>query len=315
MKGHLTPPPPSAPSSASRPSAAGWLRAVAIALAATAAGILAASAYAAHRLATPRRAPPTPAPQGPYEAVTFNASDGVQLHGWFLPGNPEGLPLVISHGFHTSRREGLPVGIALRDRGHNVLLFDFRAHGESDGQRTSCGPLETRDLEGAVGYLLRRPEVKGDRAGVIGYSMGAAIALMVAAGVPAIGAVVADSSFASIRGALPHYFRAAFPLPAFPFAHLALWFGERLVGVKADAIRPVEAIGKIAPRPVLLIHGVEDRLVPLSEAFRLYEAAGEQTGLWTVAGAGHAAARELDFQGYLDRVDHFFRRHLLDCGA
>lgn len=286
------------------------------ALAGLTAGILGISAYAAYRLCRPRRRyGEGEPPEGAFERVSFNSADGLQLAGWFLSGSDMGIGVVLCHGFHTGRREMLPLALALRERGHSVLMFDFRGHGESEGKWSSCGPLETRDLEGAVRYLLSRPEVQGGQVGVVGFSMGGAVAILTAERVREIGAVIADSSFATFREVVSTGFNSFYRLPAFPFAPLALRFSEILLRVKADDIRPLDAIASLSPRPILLIHGTGDRLVPLSEAYLLYESAGEPRELWTVAGADHVGARLVDFERYLDRVDHFIKRHLVTQGS
>lgn len=286
-------------------------KAALVALGSVAAGIVAISAYAGHRLSRPiRRYGEGEPPEGSYEEVRFPSTDGLRLSGWFLPATDALDGVVLCHGFHTGRREMLTTALALRDRGHHVLLFDFRGHGQSEGERSSCGLLETHDLEGAVSYLHARPEMAGKRVGALGFSMGASVAIATAARLPEIEAVVADSGFGVFKEVVASGFREMYRLPSFPFAPLALRIGERLVGVRAGENRPVDAIASIAPRPVLLIHGTADRLVPLSEAYLLQGAAGEGTELWVVEGAGHVEARFLDFEGYVNRVDSFLRRHL-----
>lgn len=292
-----------------RPTRGSRFLAATLALGGLGAGVFGVSALTALRLSRPRRihglAEP---PAGDFERVVFASTDGLQLSGWFLPATASRSTVILCHGFQTGRREMLPTATALRERGHHVLLFDFRGHGESQGRWTSCGALETRDLEGAVRYLLDRPDLKGTRIGVLGFSMGAAVAILTAARVPEIGAVIADSSFATLEDAVSAALCGGYHLPRYPVVELALWLGERLVGIRVDDVRPMDAIPDLAPRPILLIHGVEDRVVPLSEAYLLFEAAGEARELWTVPGAGHVGAREVDFQDYLERVDGFLRR-------
>ncbi len=276
-----------------------------------AAGIVGVSTLTAFRLARPNRLldGDTP-PEGSFEGVSFPSTDGLQLSGWFLPAQEAGDAIILCHGFQTDRREMLPLALALRERRHHVLLFDFRGHGESGGRWSSCGGLETRDLEGAVRYLRTRQECDGKRFGVLGFSMGAAVAILTAARLPEIDAVVADSSFATLREAISATLCDLYHLPRYPVVSLALWLGERLVGTQVEQVRPLDVIPDLSPRPILIIHGTGDRMVPLSEAYLLYEAAGEPRELWTVAGADHVAARLLDFPTYLDRVDGFFKKQL-----
>ena len=295
-----------------------WLvgKAILLATGALAAGILAIGTYAGYRLSKPRRdyGEGEP-PKGSYEDVSFLSVDGLRISGWLLPAKNASDGVILCHGFHTGRRETLDLALALRDRGHHVLMFDFRGHGESEGEWSSCGLLETLDLEGAVRYMLARPEMHGKRLGVAGFSMGAATAILTAARVPQIEAVVADSSFANFADVVATGFREMYRLPPFPFAPLALRVGERLVGITSSENRPVDSISSISPRPVLLIHGTQDRLIPVTESYLLHSAAGDPVELWIVEGAGHVGARFLDFEGYVDRVSGFLTRQLRPLAA
>lgn len=126
-----------------------------------------------------------------YETVKFQASDGVDLHGWFIPGkglSGRGPVVVWIHGWMWNRIgnvagkvpftdrdvDFLPTTRALHDAGFHVLMFDLANHGEMSGSRlpVTYGPWEARDFIGAVNYLRTRPDIDGDRIGVIGTSMG-----------------------------------------------------------------------------------------------------------------------------------------------
>jgi fermentation-respiration switch protein FrsA (DUF1100 family) len=267
-------------------------------------------------MAHPRRVRPR-LPDGltdPVEEVVFPSADGLWLRGWFLPASPGATTLIVCHGYRSSRAHTLDVGLVLRARGLNVLLFDFRAHGASDGRYTSVGIREAGDLAGVVAYLISRPDVDPRRLGGLGFSMGAAALILAAAERPEIGAIVADSSYAALTDILEPSFRAYLPRPLRPFRGLvgpvARRAAERLAGVRVASIRPVDAIGRISPRPVLLIHGAADTLVPPTEALRLYDAAGEPKALWLVPRAGHARALTLETETYFERLLAFFAEHL-----
>jgi len=133
---------------------------------------------------------------------------------------------------------------------------------------------------------------------------------MAAGRLPEIEAVVADSAFATLDEALKTGFCTFCHLPREPFSRFALWFGERLVGVRAEEVRPLDAVPDLSPRPLLIVHGTQDRIVPLSEAYLLYEAAGNPKELWVVARAGHVEARLLQFDAYLEKVDGFLKSRL-----
>jgi uncharacterized protein len=253
-------------------------------------------------------------PEGTAEEVTFpSEGDNVRICGWFLPsGLDEPAPsVVLCHGVWTGRRECLPLALRFHAAGYNVLCFDFRAHGMSEGRFTSVGHHETNDVLGAVHYLRTRPEVDPARIGVMGFSMGAAATIQAAARCEDIAAVVADSAYASFMDAVRYSFRGVVGgLPHYPFAPLAVAWARWLVHVDAHQLRPIDVIDQISPRPIFLTHGQEDEIVPVQHAYLLYKAASEPKELWVVPEARHVAARDNQPDEYFERVEAFLREAL-----
>src|SRR5207244_13184338 len=105
------------------------------------------------------------------EEVHFTSVvDNVRISGWFFKADLQPAPaVVLCHGIWTGRRECLPLALRFREAGYNVLCFDFRAHGLSDGRFITVGHHETNDVIGAVEYLKQRPELDPTRIGVIGF--------------------------------------------------------------------------------------------------------------------------------------------------
>jgi uncharacterized protein len=252
-------------------------------------------------------------PEGMAEEVSFtSAEDNVRISGWFFSaGRPEPTATVLlCHGIWTGRRECLPMALRFAAAGYNVLCFDFRAHGLSDGRFTSVGHHETNDVIGAVEYLLQRPEVDRGRIGVIGFSMGAAASIQAAARSPHIAAVVADSAYANFLDAARYSFRLVTRWPHFLLASIAMHWAKWIVHVDASRLRPVDAIGLISPRPILIAHGGLDEIVPVRHALTLFKAADEPKELWIVPEAHHVGARDTDPEGYFERIEHFLRQAL-----
>jgi uncharacterized protein len=249
-------------------------------------------------------------PDGLAEDVVFSAEDGTRLSGWFLRANTANPAptIIICHGLHTGRREGLPLALRLVATGYNVLCFDFRAHGLSGGRYTSAGYHETGDVLGAVGFALGRPDVDVHRIGLLGFSMGAAASVQAAARCAQVSALVADSAYATFVDAVRSSFRRVGKLPPYPFQPLALSAGRWLVHADLSILRPVDFIDQISPRRVLIIHGEEDEIVPVRHARLLFLAAQEPKELWIVSGAYHVGARDVDADGYFARIEGFFRR-------
>ncbi|MFN8539809.1 MAG: alpha/beta hydrolase [Thermomicrobiales bacterium] len=139
-------------------------------------GTVAAAAVMAHFItrARPLGHAPGSALGTLIDDVRFRADDGVTLHGWLFGHPAPRGAIALGHGFGMTRVDLVDLARALRERGYAVLLFDFRAHGGSEGRRSSIGYHEARDVVAAARYLRRRPELAGCGIGALGMSMGAA---------------------------------------------------------------------------------------------------------------------------------------------
>jgi alpha-beta hydrolase superfamily lysophospholipase len=280
----------------------------AVAAALAGAAVLGIAAYSAHTVVRPRRnwrpddwQPPALA----VEAVHFANRAGQRLHGWYVaPG--AGRPVaLICHGFGTNRYEGQDLLPWLAAAGFGALLFDFQAHGESEGRFTTVGLREVDDVLSAVEYAQARAGPGVPLVG-LGFSMGASALILAAARTPAIRALVLDSPFATLLRAVSRSFRVFFRLPPRVFTRPTIWFAERLTGGRIGDVQPVLAIGDLAPRPVLIIQGTDDAIVDPDDSVLLFAAAGEPKSLWRIDGAGHVEARCLAPDEYRRRVLELF---------
>jgi uncharacterized protein len=289
-----------------------WLQRALVGAGAAAVGAamltLGGTATLAHIITRPRRlrAVPVRDVDQSVEEVTFATTDGLHLRGWCLTPAVPRAALVVAHGFAMNRSELLDLAHALQARGYAVLLFDFRAHGASDGVRSTVGYREANDIIAAIDYLRDRADLTGLPIGVAGISMGAAAAIMAAARDKRIAAVVADSSFATLTDIACAGIRAVYHLPEFPFGLLSIRFCELLTHARIRENRPVDAVAAIAPRPLLIVHGADDTFVPVAQAHQLYAAASAPKDLWIVPDNGHAATFALQLDEYATRLDRFF---------
>jgi fermentation-respiration switch protein FrsA (DUF1100 family) len=268
---------------------------------------------ALNRLTRPARslAGGTPADYGlPFERVAFASRDGTVLRGWFVAAPAPRATLVFCHGHAGSKAPDLQYVPWLRERGYNVLLFDFRAHGESDGKATSLVYYEREDLLAAIAYLRGRgiPQV-----GLMGFSMGAAVALATAPLSDAVRAVIADSGFAELRTIVRNGLQNQHVLDVLvgPLSSLIMCAAGHRLGCQLPESDPLRWVERIAPRPLLIVHGGQDRDVPASEAYRLYQAAREPKELWIVDAATHRCADRVCPQEYVNRVLAFLDRWLV----
>jgi fermentation-respiration switch protein FrsA (DUF1100 family) len=182
-------------------------------------------------------------------------------------------------------------------------MFDLRGHGESDGERISAGYHERKDLLGAIDFVKGR---SFERIGVLGFSMGAATALMTAAENTDIDGVVADSSYADLADIMAREFKARTGFPGF-FLSPVLSMVKLMYGVDFKAVKPVASVPLISPRPILFIHGAEDSFIPLEHAYRLHAASlNPRDELWIAPRAEHVRAYVTHPAEYISRITAFF---------
>ena len=239
----------------------------------------------------------------PYEEVSFRTADGLALRGWWMGREDAARTIVTLAGHNGAKHHTVGIASALWARGANVLLFDNRARGESEGEMTSLGYFERLDAEAAVEYALSRSAAP---LGLFGFSMGGAVALMTAARDERVGSVVADSAFASQRGLLGSKLRGVMG----PLSPLAIRLMQRILPYELQAVAPIREVAGISPRGCMFVHGDADEVTDPNDSRALYEAAGEPKRLWILPGVGHCDAYFADRARYVERVSAFLEEHL-----
>ena len=219
-----------------------------------------------------RDEPATPETWGyAYEEVEFNSKDGTRLYGWVIApkaGKAKGT-IVFSHGNADSMAYHLGFSTWLAKAGYQVLMYDYRGFGKSGGQVDRKGMIE--DVSAAFSYAKSREDSKGLGLISYGHSLGGAKSITALATNPVAGlkAVIVEGTIASYQAIAEH---------------LGGRVGSSLV---TDEWSPQDYIAKIAPVPVLVIHGTKDRVVPVGQGKRLFECAAEPKLLYEVENGRH----------------------------
>ena len=246
---------------------------------------------------------------GAAEEVDVTARDGIRLHSWLFRSPTAEASVIVLHGHGGNKHTLLPLAHFLFPH-YNVLLLDHRGHGDSDGVRTTIGYEERLDVHGAVDLLIERGL---GPVGIYGMSMGGATAILAAAEDPRIAAIVADSPYARLRWAVQQsaVLRGypGFLAPA--IAYLGCLTTSLHLRYRMQAFDPVEVVERIAPRPLLLMHGTLDEIVPVASAHALFARAGEPKEVWLQDGLKHCKALEEAYEPFKARVVGFFDRHLV----
>lgn len=208
-----------------------------------------------------------------YENVKFTATDGTKLHGWFIPA-PKGpadhkTTIVFSHGNTGNIGHHLGFVVWLVEAGYNVLMYDYRGFGKSDGQVDRRGMVS--DVKAAFTYTSGRADVDAGNLVSYGHSLGGAKSVTAIGESPVKGlrAVVVDGTFASYQ------------------AMARIIGGQLGSSVVTDELSPKDYVGKLSPVPLLVVHGTRDEVVPVSQGRQLYQAAREPKTLFEVKQGRH----------------------------
>lgn len=271
--------------------------------------------YLAGRLLTGRRKPDpadSPANYGmPFKAVYFHSRDGFRLHGWWIPAQYARGTIIQCHGHNGSMDSDIGSAQMLHQAGFNVLMFNFRAHGKSAGDSVTFGWFEANDLIGAVDYLAQSYGIK--KVGVLGFSMGASVAIRAASYCDQIACIVADGVIGRLDVSLEYWLQDK-GLPvwlAAPVSKLALSAASVRTGASLNQVNTIQWVADLWDCPLFVVHGVEDHLVPIAEIEDLVANARVETKVWFAEACDHREAMVLYPDEYAEQVVAWFLEHLV----
>ena len=261
-------------------------------------------------LPDPENCPEQGAPAG--NRVT--SSDGVRLAGWYIPAgngmNSNGPTIVLAHDYGGNKSTMLATAEVLHVD-YNLVLFDFRNHGQSGSAATTAGVYERGDLRAIVDWLESTKHPVS--IGVLGLGMGGAAAAAEAIGDIRVVAVVLDSTHATLANAIQARLdRDGFPL-GLPGAWSVLMGGLIRTGQDMSAVDPLQSLARYGERPLLIIAAGQDDAVGSNDAQDLLQAAqedGADAELQTCPAAGHGRSVEACADDYASWVLGFFGRSM-----
>jgi dipeptidyl aminopeptidase/acylaminoacyl peptidase len=237
-----------------------------------------------------------------YQDVSFKTADGLTLRGWYIPAAKRTeKTLILLHGYPADKGNILPA-LAFLHEDFNLLLFDFRYLGRSEGSYSTAGAKEVEDLLAAIQFLKSRG-VKD--VGVWGFSMGGAVALMAIEKAPEIRAVISESSYASLGEMAFELLRI--PLLNYPIAYLVGLWAKLFLGIDVRDASPADRI-RNTTLPILLIHSSADAVIPFSHARLLQQALAKNPNaeFWFHEEFAHGQLAS----DYRIRIKEFFLKHL-----
>lgn len=277
--------------------------------------------------------PPDEPPIDGAENVRFRTQDGLWLQGSWLParnGHARGT-IIFCHEYLSNRWSCRPYCDPLRELGFEVLTFDFRNHGESD-KLDEYAPMqwvtrfEMLDLRAAISHARAKVAERGTvRFGLLGISRGGSAALLCASDSDDIAAVVTDGAFTTHSTQIAYMKRWVGIYSRLPSIYLTFpdWY-YGLIGWVACSMSAVRhgcrfpkverAIRRIAPRPLLMIHGERDSYIGTDLAQDLFARANAPKELWVVPKAKHNGSFQAAPAEYAERLQQFFSAHLTERG-
>jgi fermentation-respiration switch protein FrsA (DUF1100 family) len=246
--------------------------------------------------------------QADYEDVELVTADGVAFGAWYFR-QPGAAQTVIVSGGHKGQRQGaLGISVSLWRKGFNVILYSYRGMSGSDRAPITFGIKEVLELQAVIAFARKR--IPKARIGLLGYSMGAVVSLLGAAGEPGVEALVLDSPFSDLRTLLVENMRRRARLPGTPFVWLAGLMLRARSGSRLADCSPISVLSSLEPRPLFFIHGGSDEITSVNHSRRLYDAYRGPREIWIVQGAPHTGAYFADRPLYVERVAGFFARNL-----
>ena len=241
----------------------------------------------------PAHCGPRPSPELGDDLTT---QDGVRLAGWYVPAAgvpPSGPTLVLVHGYGSNKSNMLDRAAILHDV-YNLVLYDARNHGQSAGTVTTHGVREREDLQRVIDWVEQTKAPA--QLGVLGMSMGGAIALNEADTDPRVDALIIESTHATLASAAAARLdRAGYPL-SLPGSWAILLGGLMRTGLDMSAADPIQAASRLDGRPILFIHGANDDALGRTDPEELLAAAteaGSPASLAICDEAGHAGSFEV----------------------
>jgi len=246
----------------------------------------------------------------PYEELILKTAEGIHLSCWLIKGpeNARGT-IIYLHGVSECKIVGLPLANEFHKQGYNVFLYDSRRHGNSGGRFCTYGFYEKHDTSTVINYLQARKDIHVGRVGLFGSSMGAAVAIQVAAIDKRVVAVVAESGFATLRSIFDDYQKRMIKLPWHYLRNIVIKRSEHIAHFKASSVSPLEAVKEVDV-PLFIIHGTADNLIKYTYSEMLYKNTGHPKELWLIKGAKHNDIAEVGGEEYSRRILEFFKRNL-----
>lgn len=268
------------------------------------------SHWLTHRTAIPITLPSLP-PDLKLESLETTTDDKVRLHGWCIePLNPRAT-IVLHHGMRECRLHMVDRVPWLAQLGFRCVIFDHRAHGESEGHLTSFGWHERNDALAIARFVVER--WPGQPRAALGRSMGAAALCYAGEAARSYDAIVLENLYLDLAIAFDSRIGCGYPGWVRYFRHAIVWITEKRLGMRIRDAAPIARIADLASTPVLLLTGSEDLHATPEDAERMAAQIPNSSQFAVIAGAGHDDVFSRGGETYQRLVMDFLERNLFNA--
>lgn len=242
--------------------------------------------------------------------VKFKTSEDLTLSGILVKRPNAKANIILCHGYRASKE--FMYGFINLFPQFNILLFDFRAHGQSEGNVISVGCHEYKDVLAAAEFMNKTIDDKQIPLIILGISMGAAASIKAASLYPDLcDALIIDSTFSDLRKILVKGFSIKSGLPYYPFFPIMRWLFESAADCKICEMSTVNSVKKIT-KPILFIHSCNDNFISPKHGLRLYENAilSRYSRIWIAPKCRHGWLNSYYSDTYKKKVNSFLRKSI-----
>ena len=249
--------------------------------------------------------PSNPPQQISSESIHLTSASGADIAGWHFNNLQRRGVVILLHGIREHRGSMLKRAAFLYEAGYSCILIDFRAHGESSGDKITVGYLEKFDVQAALNYAKQAHP--NEKIAIIGVSMGGAAALL--AQPKGVHLIVLESVYNSLHTAVHNRVHARLGVLSWLPATALLTQLKPRLGFAAEELVPAEAIQSIEA-PVYIISGTADKHTTTADTKQLYRLAPQPKSLWLIEGASHEDLFEYAGEAYRDNILQQLERYL-----
>jgi alpha-beta hydrolase superfamily lysophospholipase len=246
-----------------------------------------------------------------YSDFNITVEDTILLKGWFISTSkkPARGTVILLHGISSCKNMMLPLAKELTNQGYNCICYDSRANGESGGLNCTFGYYEKNDVSRYIdSAIVRYPH--SAPYGIMGHSLGAAVALQAMAIDKRIVCGIAESPFADLKNTLRDYFERMAHIKLDFIPDRALEYSEKIAGFSADSVSPALAAKNIT-QPVMIIHGLSDEHINSKYGKLDFDNIASVHKFWyPIAGGTHTNLAEVGGKKLDDKIKSFLSTYL-----